>query len=283
MSITGTIGSKSANNTIVPVTNLTKRTKQINLTVTHTNPVWNWVTDVASGIAYADSNGKWRLTFNITGSNAGTGNFTVYISGVIFKNGSITYQSGGATSSGTGPALWYVTPNSNILNFVPNSGSHTEWSANGDVELESEPSWAAANMENVAGVDVYIPFGQTGSPGEVLTARGTATSNNSTPQTACSITLTPGIWGVSVEASCSGNSGGYLWLCMSDQNNNSHSSREVLTNEVFQGISGSIASAYLGPIRYSVTTNTTIYCTISVASGSDSPIGRITAVRIAGA
>lgn len=137
----------SVTNRNLPVTSFTKITKETALTVTGDNGFVNYATP-STGIAYTDSNGNCRLTFNIGGNMTGSPTSgTVTISGVKFKSGmysSVTVMNPSATSWALGQ-------------MGSNNGNITWWSGNvindlrmsGGVALNEEPTWAVTNMEDI--------------------------------------------------------------------------------------------------------------------------------------
>lgn len=171
---TNQIGIRNSN-IIVPYTAATKRTKVVTLTV-KLNTTYNGSTEVTSpvyvtktGYAYADSSGNWRLAFNVLATFTST-TFTSYsldITGVVF-----TASNGCAvTTTFDGSAFTTTTNVGRIYGFCPSTTS-VSLGLSGDVALASEPTWAAANMEGVLPVDVYIPPASAGIAGLVNNAAG---------------------------------------------------------------------------------------------------------------
>jgi hypothetical protein len=178
---TNQIGIRNSN-VIVPYTATTKRTKVISITnvahlvVTGTNITANTILG-AYVQAYADSNGLWRLRFNVHCPVTSTGvrtNATLTFSStyaVTFKSG--PYQACTAFLGGSGAAVTARTTSNTAAIYIAHaSAAETEYQLSGDVELESEPTWAAANMEGVLPVDVYIPPASAGIAGLVNNAAG---------------------------------------------------------------------------------------------------------------
>jgi len=183
---TNIIGIRN-NNTIVPYSAATKRTKQVDLTVTGTN----WTTSKALGVAYADSSGNWRLTFNIMGTVTATPSITLSVTGVLFSSTTDFYQACASqlTDSGAGlsrtPQVAITLNNTDDILINSESGDFTRCSVSGDVALKEKPSWADANMEGVTAVDVYIAPASASAAGllsyyeegsTVLTASGFTTT-----------------------------------------------------------------------------------------------------------
>lgn len=157
------------NSTIVPYVGATKRTKQLDITVSCLQTGWSTVR--AKAIFYADSSGVWRMRFNIAGSYnlASITGLTIAVTGVTFLNVSGCFQacSGfiGATSQGVRS---YVTANTgNIILEIVSASTATTAAVSGDVELNAQPTTytTAANMEGVTAVEVYIAPASGGSSG----------------------------------------------------------------------------------------------------------------------
>jgi hypothetical protein len=122
-------------------------------------------------VAYADSNNVWRLAFNLVGTfdSASKTTLDVAITGVVFKNTAGSYQSCSAFFLGSGVGTTsYVTPNAaTITSAMASAATVTGIAVSGDVELNAEPAWAAANMEGVIAADVYIVPASGATPGIV--------------------------------------------------------------------------------------------------------------------
>ena len=165
--MTNQIGIRNSN-IIVPYTAATKRTKQVDLTIS----VTNFVNTRSVGVAYADSNGVWRLSFNASlKGNGSVGSVTVVtftVTGVVFKSGTDVFQPLSVFQSNSLAGQAITTPGASTFKYN-NPGSIDLSSravdVSGDVELNAEPSWAAANMEGVLPVDVYIPPVSSGVAG----------------------------------------------------------------------------------------------------------------------
>jgi hypothetical protein len=114
---------------------------QYDLTVTGTS----WTTLRAKGIPYQTADGAWRLKFNVVGSvtSASRANYTAAISGVVFKNITSFYQSISASpTSNLTMQQAYATFNTGNLVCEHASGTTTQYTYSGDVELEAKPIWA---------------------------------------------------------------------------------------------------------------------------------------------
>ena len=180
MTSTNTLGIRNGNQ-IIPYGAATKQTKVITTTDT------SMLVLAGAGItqttcsgyfmAYADSAGKWRLRFNIraSGTTSGTARALASIAfsstyAVKFKND--FYQAvSGIDDTGNLTVVAYAQPNTAIIGLgFPSATSVPAYIASGDVELESEPTWAAANMEGAVNASVYIPPASAGVVGLVNNA-----------------------------------------------------------------------------------------------------------------
>jgi hypothetical protein len=159
------------NNTILPYSGATKRTKHLDLSsyIALASGADSISNVVCTGYAYADSLGNWRLSFNcgltIAGAT-GTISFAFNI-GTVFPSGTNAAQAvyGGNTATGTTTTYLGATgANNNTITFW-NSANATTFAFSGDLKLAGEPSFAAANMEGVTAVDVYIPPASATSAG----------------------------------------------------------------------------------------------------------------------
>lgn len=177
MTLTATLGKKSGN-TIIPVTNYTKRTKQVDISAAVTsNPAYTSTNPTrAVAVFYMDSENRWRMRFNIgygsIGSDTRTG-ATITVANVAFKNTSSFFQSctvlALASSGANFPATAYVGTGNGSISIEHLSASTVGYSCSGDVELDAEPTTytISANMENIAGVDIYIPPCAEGTEGVI--------------------------------------------------------------------------------------------------------------------
>ena len=161
------ITTARSGNVLVPYVDAKKRTKEIPITLgtvtTDGGTPATPVTHFAEGIFYSDSNGKWRFKFNIRVAFTGiTFNYMYLpIVGVAFavKSG-YGYQSiscfldGSADKNVNGIAV-HGTNELQATCFMVTASAVT---FSGDIELESEPTTytTAANMEDVAAVDMFI-------------------------------------------------------------------------------------------------------------------------------
>ena len=167
MTSTNTLGIRNGNQ-IIPYSGALRRTKQYDLTISAAN----FTPSRAVAIAYADSAGIWRLSFNLQGSVTGTPTaITIAVTGVVFKSGFYQACAIGVSDSGTYRA-WDAFTSSNTGNILCNtvSGGVDFVLVSGDVELNAEPTWAAANMEGAVNASVYIPAASAGVVGLVNNA-----------------------------------------------------------------------------------------------------------------
>jgi hypothetical protein len=129
-----------------------KRTKVYSPSLTST-PGYS-STLISECVAYADSDDNWRMTFNV-GVVIGTAtSIDITIDGVVFS--STTSQAvafNTQTTLDANRSQGYAFGNSGILKGA-SAASRTNWVASGDVALESEPTWAAANLEKNPNVGV---------------------------------------------------------------------------------------------------------------------------------
>ena len=182
MTSTNTLGIRNGNQ-IIPYGAATKQTKVISITnvahlvVTGTNLTANTILG-AYVQAYADSTGQWRLRFNIhcpvTSTGARTSATLTFSStyAVVFKSG--PYQACSSFLGGSGAAVTArTTSNAASIYMAHASASETEYQLSGDVELESEPAWAAANMEGAVNASVYIKPASATETGLVTAAAQT--------------------------------------------------------------------------------------------------------------
>ena len=75
---------------------------------------------------------------------------------VVFKATTNLYQAVPFNSSNYG-GTGYTTYNAATITMTHPSSDDNDYSVLGDVELNAEPTWAAANMEGVVAVDVFVP------------------------------------------------------------------------------------------------------------------------------
>ena len=172
----GYIGSPTGN-VIVPVSNFTKKTKQLDISsaiaITGTN-IASPVNTRSVAIFYSDATSPtpiWRMRFNIrwTFTSANITTITTTFTGLTFKSG--TYQNLSATFTGSAiPALSY-TDGSTIVSSQASTSSTAVILA-GDVELDADPTafTTAANLESNVNVAAYVPSASASSAGLVDTA-----------------------------------------------------------------------------------------------------------------
>ena len=143
----------------VPIKDLTKRTKKYALSVTEDD----WTPDASTwGIAWADSDDNWFLDFYIKGtvsghssssnlfpSDGGSGNFTIV--GVTASSDTDWDFPATCSNVSTGGYCYLrVAASSTYMIVILPSGTNTNqtYEIEGTLALESEPTWAAANLEN---------------------------------------------------------------------------------------------------------------------------------------
>ena len=148
----------------VPIRDLTKRTKEVNLTLSNPSTAFNG-TPNAKGLAYADSNDTWRLVFNITGElTSGQTSFNFDIDGIV----STSFTQGLTIQFGSTAGQSAILNASDNTIFAYSSVSSTVFRISGDVLLASKPSWADANLENRATISAYIPEASSTERGIIL-------------------------------------------------------------------------------------------------------------------
>jgi hypothetical protein len=175
----GFLGSPTGN-TLVPIQNFTKQTKIISTTnsayIEISGSTISSPTVIAAYfMAYADSNNIWRLRFNIavafTSGGARTSGTLTFKStyAVTFKNTSGFYQPVfGFSNNGTLDSS-FANPNAATITINHGSANTGNYYVSGDVELESEPSWYAANAEGNVNVAAYFPSASASTAGLVDT------------------------------------------------------------------------------------------------------------------
>lgn len=285
-----TLGVKPSN-VIVPVTNFTKRTKWIN--------VASYITTNLNTVQYAwaqftaDSAGQWTMHLDtmINGGSVATGLVTIAgVSPKEFGTGkyqTITGQSLGGSPYSAGCQVEGPTDGGRIQVYS-NGGSTSDFRINGLILLNAEPTWASlgttasAVMENIVGMEAYIPFGQTGSPGETIEATisgdVTLTTGGSFYQIA-TLTLKPGKWAVFGKSRAGLNNGEFFSLCI-----NTSIARDLKTEELNDAPTGSSYARVSCTYKYQVAVDTPIYLVGSVPSNSQTAFADSTyfyAIRLA--
>jgi hypothetical protein len=242
----GTVGVKGGANVIVPAQSLIKQTKEYTLTVTSGNAGWS--TTRAVGIAYADSTGVWRLRFNVYGTfnQSATVTFTIAnITTAAVRQAVAIYMEevGTATRQNTGG---FIEASSNVVYGATPAVNSTMITASGDVELASKPSWADASMEGVMPIAAYIPFGQAGMPGEVITwetAPATKSFGTIEDWSNAYLTLSKGTWLITASLQV------FCWTATSNQSEAgveayiTDSSNNIVQNQVRAFSIRSVANA----------------------------------------
>ena len=167
------IGVHSGNQ-IIPYGAATKQTKEVALTIgtvtTSAGNVSSPAVSRAVAVFYADSNGVWRMRFNvrITFTAITCTTVTVPVTGVLFKSQSDSfYQSTSGFFDAAAPILCFAFPNTANLYATLASTNISAVGFSGDVELESEPTTytIAANMEGAVNASVYIPAADASTTG----------------------------------------------------------------------------------------------------------------------
>jgi hypothetical protein len=159
------------NNTIVPYTAATKRTKQLdikaNITYDIASATTGWTFTAAYAIFYADSSGNWRMRFNVRLlKDSGTATTTLAtLTFTNITNFQMTQTIAGSVGSVVATISNAVGSSKNVTVAIPSTAIDIVY-VSGDVMLSAEPTayTTAANMEGVLPVDVYIP-NATATPG----------------------------------------------------------------------------------------------------------------------
>ncbi|GAG02098.1 unnamed protein product, partial [marine sediment metagenome] len=102
----------------------------------------------STGHAYRDSNGKYRLVFNIAATHDSDSSFIINIPGVVFDATASFFQSCSVASNiGTAVARAFTNPNSDGITLEYSAGV-TSTRISGDVGLASKPDWFDANLDD---------------------------------------------------------------------------------------------------------------------------------------
>jgi hypothetical protein len=193
----GTLGNKPGN-ILVPINNLMKASKDVSPTLSSTPA--GWTTTLNRCVFRADSTGKWKMNFNISGTFNNTNNPQITVSGVTFSAVG-SRQPIDVYYAGT---VGFVIDNTGTI-VADNVAGITQMQWSGDVSLNAEPDWAAAGLtswaaiaENTAAIAAYIPFGQAGMPGEEKISETTSdtlvNSSSVFDWAGTSLTLGVGTW-----------------------------------------------------------------------------------------
>lgn len=147
------IDTTRSGNVIVPYVEAKKRTKYVDKTVLAVTGNNNFALLDSSGYAYADSNGNWRLAFNLWGgqSSASGATLTFPVTFHPSMEQAILVTGDGPT---TGACIAANGSSSSVSYSFPTNVTAIRMS--GDVALESKPTWADANMEDTTEVDIFI-------------------------------------------------------------------------------------------------------------------------------
>lgn len=227
-----------AGNMIVPLSNMTKRTKLIDLTLDYTGTPLNSLSNVtkhyAKAIFYADSLGNWFMNADISlAADIPTGtNFGLKITGILSKNATNlnpvldVYIDDSTYISANPQAI--INPNNNLIavSFASTTGeSGKSITLNlRDIPLNAEPTTytISSNMEARASADVYIDHGTalaggvvggsngsgiaTGRIGSIVEWSGAGdfdpSSTSFTDWTNASLTLNKGRWNIVADINC---------------------------------------------------------------------------------
>ena len=182
-------------NVIVPVSNFTQQTKELDITNYVTSSVGTINTSTARAVFSADSSGAWHISLNIgitysTVVNMSGGN-NITIGGIYFKYVNNNYAATVAAFSSAG------TPVAAQVEAIANHAYFTTYTAATDIQyfritysgpLLAEPIWASlgttalAAKEGNVNVSAYFPVASGTTPGLVdgnaATWNGVKTFNN---------------------------------------------------------------------------------------------------------
>ena len=283
----GTIGQKPGN-VIVPVTNLTKRTKWIPLVLTTdiTCPQTGFAVTKCLAKFEADSAGQWSadLHAHFTWDSATVTSVVLTLVNMTMYNGLTSEISAELIGKGLAIGAAVNSNASTITLTCASTGTTTGAYVGGKVLLKQDPTTytTAANMENVSNIAAYIPFGQTGSPGERLSGVGSSvTLNTSTLVTVASVTVTAGTWDLSSLLDTGGASSVTsmaFGIATANNSNTGHTYGDTAGRCTVSGTNG--GGGCIPVVRKTVTTSTTYYLTAILAGAGADANGRITAIRV---
>ena len=162
----GTIGVKGGN-VIVPINNLMKSSKEVNIASAITYDIGGettgWTVNLATARFIADSANVWRMIFNVKlGRNSATATIdaaTITFAGITFLT---TSNQAVACRSVIGNIAAAVSNTSTVVMGCASTATNN-FAIAGDVVLNAEPTWAslgttwAAIAENTASIAAYIP------------------------------------------------------------------------------------------------------------------------------
>ena len=115
--------------------------KEVNLQCTGTN--WTFTRTV--GVVYQTLNGRWRLAFNITGTNSGNNTtFAISIAGVLTptNNAGAAFNQSVSACTTTGVMTMYRAFFDGNINLLYSGNiNNVEQVISGDVELAEKPTW----------------------------------------------------------------------------------------------------------------------------------------------
>ena len=224
MTATNTLGIRNGNQ-IIAYSGATKETRWLSVTdPTHITLTGTGITTSAITRAvvkaYADSLGNWHLRFNIhltkaSGSGARTTATVTFAStyAVVFKNTTNFYQTVTATT-GNYSCMAYANYNAGTIVLNHTSADESDYDVFGDVELNAEPTWAAANMEGAVNASVYIPAADASTTGLVTAAAQTIAgvkTFSAMPALATNTPATAGAAGITGQIAWDAS---YIYVCV---------------------------------------------------------------------
>ena len=131
------------------------RTNEIDLTVTSTASSWSTVE--AKGHATKDSNGTYRLVFNLRGTHFSSSGHDIIIGGITFLSTAAFYQpvlaQSGVAAGAEGNTRAFTSPGTSEI-FTDWEVQVTETRMSGHVILNSKPDWFDDNLMTASGLPV---------------------------------------------------------------------------------------------------------------------------------
>ena len=169
------------NNSMVPLANFLKQTKQIamvkttDITATATVGASLGTYTVSRAVAtfYADSNNIWHMKFNVAvvGDSGLRSDVTINFVNAVFKNVSNFYQSASLVIDTPTIGNAYAEPGTGNIIISHAEATTSTYSISGDLELNADPTayTLTANMEAAGNVVAYIPPASATTGGVVTT------------------------------------------------------------------------------------------------------------------
>ncbi|MCP3700836.1 MAG: hypothetical protein GY920_20405 [Aliivibrio sp.] len=157
------------------------RTREVDLTFSSTPS--GWTLFFAKAVAYSDSLGNWRLSFNIVANtSSGNGSKTVSIDGVDFRGSGANADQALAIlgSDASGPNLAWAQDGTSVVR-IDTDGATSFFKVSGDVSLDGKPTWADANLESYPVISLQSNIANAiGIPEATTTQAGTVSTGGQT-------------------------------------------------------------------------------------------------------